>query len=217
MNFSIFNSKVINTWKMCEYFVSSFWCWFRLNCREWGSEHPRECTHTYTLTYNHDKIMSSICDLFSIVADFITSQKCMVQKMFIMHFGAYLWFNCIRFGMTTHHSKVTHHFRSIPWMANSRKTLNENIFKRFDIAWTTACLDMTILRHNFYVIFVYGAIAALFLYSLWLNLFLFFFPPFFLNSVSVVVFFSLHLWSQFACTVIQYMHCIQLWILNLSN
>lgn len=34
------------------------------------------------------------------------------------------------------------------------------IFKRFDIAWTTACLDMTILRHNFYVIFVYGAIAA---------------------------------------------------------
>lgn len=115
----------------------------------------------------------------------------MVQKMFIMHFGAYLWFNCIRFGMTTHHSKVTHHFRSIPWMANSRKTLNENIFKRFDIAWTTACLDMTILRHNFYVIFVYGAIAALFLYSLWLNLFLIFFSSifFFLNSVSVVDFF----------------------------
>lgn len=135
----------------------------------------RTRTHTNSHTNTHDKIMSSICDLFSIVADFITSQKCMVQKMFIMHFGAYLWFNCIRFGMTTHHSKVTHHFRSIPWMANSRKTLNENIFKRFDIAWTTACLDMTILRHNFYVIFVYGAIAALFLYSLWLNLFLIFF------------------------------------------
>lgn len=151
----------------------------------------RTRTHTNSHTNTHDKIMSSICDLFSIVADFITSQKCMVQKMFIMHFGAYLWFNCIRFGMTTHHSKVTHHFRSIPWMANSRKTLNENIFKRFDIAWTTACLDMTILRHNFYVIFVYGAIAALFLYSLWLNLFLIFFPPFFLKfCFSYCFFFS---------------------------
>lgn len=101
---------------------------------------------------------------YFISGNFITSQKFNVQNVFIACIrGAYLWFNCIHDLAWPHRSYTTTLF--IPSMAKSRKTLNENIFKRFDIAWTTACLDMTILRHNFYVIFVYGAIAMLFLFS----------------------------------------------------